>query len=485
MSASIEAKLNNASIEIETPTTPTNLNQNKTSMFNKLFNNNNNVYTSMTNNNFINNQLKLDLEQQNAIKLQQMEAIKLIQISLDKLTSTTTVQIQTNSNSPKQPNSNSQPTSVLVYKEANLHKNLLVSKILNKAKYFYYQSIVQTMRLSLISKLNYYSSLIQQLNSNSSANSSSSGGETNSFRLSPNNDETNIVDEMKLLMQQILHETYQFNLNTSINDQIDLNGENAASPLSLYSNYDNSATKINKISLDDAKQTVNDNVNEEINVVDDNNNNTTSHLADVNNQSDQIKRIKQLNDVKLSLYSLLFTNSNTNATANDTTTTNNKASAIKKQANNLNNFKKRLLDNRKSSAKANLDVNNNPSLLDSNNNNNNNDDLEINRFNKRARKSTSPSSPRPHKYSEKKVNEQMTNVDLNNNSLILSDDTNVIDNRHYHNHHHHNHLVNCDKPFKKHKTAKPKHNHLSHHHHHRSSSPVVSTNNPLNVNVLV
>jgi hypothetical protein len=484
MSASIEAKLNNASIEIETPT-PTSLNQNKTSMFNKLFSNNN-VYASMTNNNFINNQLKLDLEQQNAIKLQQMEAIKLIQISLDKLTSTTTVQIQTNSNSPKQPNSNSQPASVLVYKEANLHKNLLVSKILNKAKYFYYQSIVQTMRLSLISKLNYYSSLIQQLNGNSSANSSSSA--ENSFRLSPpNNDETTIVDEMKLLMQQILHETYQFNLNTSINDQIDLNGENAASPLSLYSNYDNSAKQINKISPDDAKQTVNECTNstsEEINVVDDNNNNTTSHLAEqnVNNQSDQIKRIKQLNDVKLSLYSLLFTNSNTNANANDTAAANNKASAIKKPTNSLNNFKKRLLDNRKSSARVNLDVNNNTSLLDSNHSN---DDLEINRFNKRARKSTSPSSPRPHKYSlNEKVNEQMTNVDLNNNSLILSDDTNVIDNRHYHNHHHH-HLVNCDKPFKKHKSAKPKHNHLSHHHHHRSSSPVVSTNNPLNVNVLV
>jgi hypothetical protein len=56
----------------------------------------------------LNNQLKLDLEQQNLIKLQQIEAVRLIQISLDKLTQAATIQI------PNQPN-NTKKSTVLVY----------------------------------------------------------------------------------------------------------------------------------------------------------------------------------------------------------------------------------------------------------------------------------------------------------------------------------------------------------------------------------
>jgi len=105
----------------------------------------------------LNNQLKFDLEQQNAIKLQQLEAIKLIQISLDKLSTNTTVPFHSNNKQQQQQqNGSTQTPTILVYKETNLHKNLLVSKILNKSKFVYYQSIVQTMRLSLMSKLNYY-----------------------------------------------------------------------------------------------------------------------------------------------------------------------------------------------------------------------------------------------------------------------------------------------------------------------------------------
>lgn len=150
----------------------------------------------------LNNQLKYDLEQQHVIKLQQIEAIKLIQVSLEKLTATTTVPLH-NQTTRKQ--SNSPAPSILVYKETSLHKNLLVSKILNKAKYFYYQSIVQTMRLSLMSKLNYYSSLIQQLYPNQMAQSESS---TSGSKIE---NESSLVEEMKLLMQQILYDTYQFN----------------------------------------------------------------------------------------------------------------------------------------------------------------------------------------------------------------------------------------------------------------------------------
>ena len=90
--------------------------------------------------------VKSEIEQHNAIKMQQMVAIRLIQISLDKLSSTTTVQLPRPKSSPANSNNNNNNTStILVYKESNLHKNLLVSKILNKAKYFYYQSIVQTI----------------------------------------------------------------------------------------------------------------------------------------------------------------------------------------------------------------------------------------------------------------------------------------------------------------------------------------------------
>lgn len=208
--------------------------------------------------NFFYNQF--DIDQQNAIRLQQIEAIKLIQISLDKLTSTTTVQLNPNSSSSSSSSSssnNQKQNTVLVYKEANLHKNLLVNKILNKAKYIYYQGVIQTMRLSLMSKLNYYSNLIQQLNNSSS-------------------DETSLVDEMKLLMQQILHETYQFNL------------ANQPAPVDL-TNIFSQTTQTEPDTLDKSNNS-------------NNNNNSNSN----NSQTDQIKRIKQLNDLKVSLYSLLF-----------------------------------------------------------------------------------------------------------------------------------------------------------------------------------
>ena len=68
----------------------------------------------------------------NLNKLLQIEAIKLIQISLDKLTS----------------------TKCCNYKE-NLYKNLFISKILNKSKLYYYQSIVNTLRSNLFSKLHF------------------------------------------------------------------------------------------------------------------------------------------------------------------------------------------------------------------------------------------------------------------------------------------------------------------------------------------
>lgn len=159
----------------------------------------------------LNNQLKYDLELQNSIKTQQLEAIKLIQVSLEKLTATTTVPLH-NQTTRASKNTANAPT-ILVYKETSLHKNLLVSKILNKAKYFYYQSIVQTMRLSLMSKLNYYSSLIQQLYPNGTSKVNTVDSLTKKT-----SDETNLVDEMKTLMQQILNDTYQFNsLNSTAN----------------------------------------------------------------------------------------------------------------------------------------------------------------------------------------------------------------------------------------------------------------------------
>jgi hypothetical protein len=220
--------------------------------------------------------LKFDQEQQNAIKLQQMEAIKLIQISLDKLTTASTVQVTSSnsSSSVKTGPQNAAASTVLVYKEANLHKNLLVSKILNKAKYFYYQSIVQTMRLSLMSKLNYYSSLIQQYNNSTNALVPATDDGT-PVTNNGHNDESTIVDEMKLLMQQILHETYQFNLTSP--EQIELPVSHQAPVQSPTPTQVGSAATVNELT---------------------------------NSDSDQIKRIKQLTDVKLSLYSLLFANGN-------------------------------------------------------------------------------------------------------------------------------------------------------------------------------
>ena len=330
--------------------------------------------------------VKSELEQHNVIRMQQMEAIRLIQISLDKLSSTTTVQLP----KPKQSSSTTHPqtsntSTILVYKESNLHKNLLVSKILNKAKYFYYQSIVQTMRLSLISKLNYYSSLVQQLNARNSA------------------DETSIVDEMKHLMDQILHETYQFNMNSSADDQINLSTHVLPNVVAnpIVSSQQQSQPQPQQ------EQTSNNNKNSKrfnhISVYDDevNSKSTTSSIQrhDEQLQTEKNKRIKQLNDVKISLYSLLFnSNNSTNGAVEDK---NNKIEHLetttsadsenkhfdKKVTTNfsnkqLNNFKKRLLDRKKDS---------NPIVNDS--------------VNKRPRKMS------------------------NDYNLILADDTNVFENR--------------------------------------------------------
>jgi hypothetical protein len=293
---------------------------------------------------------KSELEQHNVIRMQQMEAIRLIQISLDKLSSTTTVQLP----KPKQSSSTthhqaSNTSTILVYKESNLHKNLLVSKILNKAKYFYYQSIVQTMRLSLISKLNYYSSLVQQLNARNSA------------------DETSIVDEMKHLMDQILHETYQFNMNSSADDQINLSTHVLPNVVAnpIVSSQQQSQPK------QQPEQTITNNKNSKrfnhISVYDDevNSKSTTSSIQrhDEQLQNEKNKRIKQLNDVKISLYSLLFANNSTNGVVEDkkskvehletTTSADSENKHFDKKVTTnfsnkqLNNFKKRLLDRKK------------------------------------------------------------------------------------------------------------------------------------------
>jgi len=278
----------------------------------------------------LNSQLKFDLEQQNAIKLQQLEAIKLIQISLDKLTATTTVPLHTNVSKLSTTTFQSQPT-ILVYKETNLHKNLLVSKILNKAKYVYYQSIVQTMRLSLMSKLNYYSQLIQQLNT-----TSNTASKLSTKLDSSHNNETNLVDEMKIIMQQILHETYQFNLNApSFNDDLVLPNVTTTQPVC--------------------------NKDEQL------------------NETDQMKRIKQLNDVKLSLYSLLFSN-------------NNETNTIPHIISDNDDFKS---NNKKSDENAKR----------KRNHHNQDDDVSSNQNDKRHKRYQS--------------------IDLNNNHIvILSDDTN-------------------------------------------------------------
>lgn len=246
-----------------------------------------------------------EMDQQNAIRLQQLEAIKLIQISLDKLTCTNTVQIKSQ-NAHK-------TNTVLVYKETNLHKNLLVNKILNKAKYIYYQGVVQTMRLSLMSKLNYYTSLIHQLNSTSSASA-----------------EANLVDEMKVLMQQILHETYQFNLT------------NQPNPLDLAILFP-----------------------------------TAEPDVKANSQTDH-KRIKHLNELKMSLYNFMYNQTNVDKPKPSVKRTNQDMDDEDDEDENLNvdddvdermcKKCKKSEENSESTESSPLDLNNNQILNDETNN---------------------------------------------------------------------------------------------------------------------
>ena len=226
----------------------------------------------------LNTQLKIDLEQQNAIKMQQLEAIKLIQLSIDKLSATTTVPL--NNHSSKS-NSSPPPPTILVYKETNLHKNLLVSKILNKARHFYYQSVVQTMRLSLMSKLNYYSNLIQQMNNNKASNIN----ENKTDLINNNNnqlplDDNVLLDEMKLLMQQIINESYQFNLNCNLSNQLFNNESDHVKNISQSSSsnikYEDIASSIiksnNKIVINDNDENRNNIKTQVDNLIEDNNN---------------------------------------------------------------------------------------------------------------------------------------------------------------------------------------------------------------------
>ncbi|CAF0806966.1 unnamed protein product [Brachionus calyciflorus] len=286
-------------------------------------------HSDIRKNYFLNNQY--DLDQQNALRLQQIEAIKLIQVSLDKLTSTTTVQLNPNPSNSNSPKSN----TVLVYKENNLHKNLLVNKILNKAKFLYYQGVVQTMRLSLMSKLNYYSNLIQQLNNSNSENESS------------------LVDEMKLLMQQILHETYQFNLanNAHSTPVVDL--------ANLFSPH---------------QQT-----------------DPNNSLTDNKSQNDQTKRIKQLNDLKMSLYSLLF-NQTQNVELKQKVTSKRTSHDLDDEDENLNvDDDDHCVTNNNKKCKIN-DITNNEDTLDLNNNQILNDETNKRNNKKLKFKSKSTSS---------------------------------------------------------------------------------------------
>ena len=85
-----------------------------------------------------------DLAQQNLLRQQQLDAIRLIQISLDKLTQQQQQQHQqqsfTNSSSSNTTSVTAKSASAAAttaaastaYREANLHRNLLVSKVLNK-----------------------------------------------------------------------------------------------------------------------------------------------------------------------------------------------------------------------------------------------------------------------------------------------------------------------------------------------------------------
>lgn len=264
----------------------------------------------------LNNQLKYDLEQQHVIKLQQMEAIKLIQVSLEKLTATTTVPLHNQTTRKK---SNSPTPSILVYKETSLHKNLLVSKILNKAKYFYYQSIVQTMRLSLMSKLNYYSSLIQQLYPNQITQSTDTAPTTTSGSKIEN--ESSLVEEMKLLMQQILYDTYQFNTLNScqVNSS---NVDSNPNPLIEFTNFNTTTTNT---TTNNIEAQTNNNVLKECSASDLNKPSESPRPDEVkpvpiNNDINNEERIKQLTNVKHSLYSLLFPVKTETGTSSTTTT---------------------------------------------------------------------------------------------------------------------------------------------------------------------
>jgi hypothetical protein len=207
----------------------------------------------------------VDIEQHNLIRQQQLDAVRLIQISLEKLTQQPTASSSSNNHaaaaaaaaaasSSTSSNANqtgessktgtgaaaASPQPSLVYKEMNLHRNLLVSKILNKAKCAYYQSVVQNMRLSLMAKLNYYSNLIQQFNATNGC----------------------VSEEMRVLMQQILQETYQFNL-ANPNDQISTESSAASQMLSLLQQSQPSHTNSlnNKRPIIDDNQSDNQKIN--------------------------------------------------------------------------------------------------------------------------------------------------------------------------------------------------------------------------------
>ncbi len=83
--------------------------------------------------------MKLDLEHHKSLRIQQMEAYKLIQVSLDKLNTTAVLSPVPGATSAQRGGAaarhvDASNNRILVYKEVDLHKNLLVSKILNKAK---------------------------------------------------------------------------------------------------------------------------------------------------------------------------------------------------------------------------------------------------------------------------------------------------------------------------------------------------------------
>ena len=144
-------------------------------------------------------------------------------------------------------------------------------------------------------------------------------------------------------------------------------------------------------------------------------------------ESEQTKRIKQLNDVKLSLYSLLFTPNTPTPTTTTTTTPptaiqrnvattttmpcRHTTSGVSDTSKPLNNFKKRLLDRKKHHSNhrhANI-------LVDEDED----DDVDNN-----TNSISSSSLPLAHLsgHSRKRARKMP-------DSLILSDDTNVLDTR--------------------------------------------------------